>query len=70
MIFVKIWIMTVAFDIVWTFLMKRYYKSNKKAAFKIMICKEYPWFFYVNTLLTIFDIGGFFYVLFYFLFLR
>ena len=70
MLFVKIWIITVAFDIIWTINMRRYYKSDIRAAIKVIISEDYPWFFYLKFLLTIFNIGGLFYVLIYFLFLR
>lgn len=69
MLLLKIWILTVVLDIVWTILMKRYYRSNAKAAFGLMI-NPHPWFIVLNTLLTIWNVIGLFLVLIYFFFIR
>lgn len=69
MLLLKIWIFTVVLDIVWTILMKRYYRNNAKAAFGLMI-NPHPWHIVLNALLTIWNVIGLFLVLIYFLFIR
>ena len=68
MLLLKIWLLTVIIYVVWTFLMKKYYKYNKKAAFNLIVNPK-RWFLVLHVLLTLWNVIGLFLILIYFLFL-
>lgn len=69
MLLLKIWILTVIFHIVWTILMKLYYKNNIRASFNLMT-NPYQWHIILYVIMAGWNVIGLFLVLIYFLFIQ
>lgn len=73
MLIVKIWIFLALINIIYTFLMRNYYKNDERAALKarikMMIGKTH-WPSFISALLNFISVLGLLYCGFYFLFIK